>query len=106
MLLACVGYGALFLLVGLFLRSPVIPAVFFFFWEGFNAFLPGLLKKISVIFYLQALFPVNVSDGPFEIIVEPVSMWLAIPGFLVFTTGILFLTALRIRRMEVHYAGD
>lgn len=104
--LACLGYGAVFLVVGLFFRNPLVPAIVFFLWEGINPLLPGLLKKISVIFYLQALFPVSISEGPLEFIVEPVSPWLAVPGLVIFTAATLFLAALRIRSMEISYASD
>jgi ABC-type transport system involved in multi-copper enzyme maturation permease subunit len=104
--LACLGYGAAFLVVGLFFRNPLVPAILFFLWEGINPLLPGLLKKISVIFYLQALFPVSISEGPLEFIVEPVSPWLSVPGLVLFTAATLFLAALRIRRMEVAYSSE
>src|SRR5437762_10889600 len=51
-ILACVGYGAFFLVVGLFFRNPIIPALVLYGWEWINFLLPPLLKKISVIHYL------------------------------------------------------
>ena len=32
-MLACVGYGAFFLVVGLFFRNPIIPALLLYGWE-------------------------------------------------------------------------
>src|SRR5437763_8015562 len=55
-MLACVGYGAFFLVVGLFFRNPIIPALLLYGWEWLNFLLPPLLKKISVIHYLNSLF--------------------------------------------------
>jgi len=104
--MACLGYGAIFMVAGLFMRNPVIPAILVFFWENINTFLPGLLKKFSVIFYLQSLFPIDVSEGPIEIIAEPVPLWIGIPGFIIFSTLMLLAAAFQIRRMEVHYADD
>jgi len=104
--LACLGYGAVFLVIGLFLRNPVVPALILFFWEGFNPMLPGLLKKISVVFYLQSLYPVRPEEGPLALIVEPISPWLGVPGLMLFTALTLVLAGLRIRRMEVSYASD
>jgi len=104
--MACLGYGAIFMVAGLFMRNPVIPAVLIFFWEGGNAFLPGLLKKFSVIFYLQSLFPIDISKGPIEIIAEPVPLWIGIPGFIVFSGLTLLLAGFQIRRMEIHYTDD
>jgi hypothetical protein len=77
-----------------------------FFWENINTFLPGLLKKFSVLFYLQSLFPIDISEGPIEIIAEPVPLWIGIPGFIVFSTLMLLAAGFQIRRMEVHYADD
>ncbi|HXV74707.1 MAG TPA: hypothetical protein VD788_00180 [Candidatus Polarisedimenticolaceae bacterium] len=104
--LACLGYGAVFLVVGLFLRSIIIPAFLIFVWEMANPVLPAALKKVSVLFYLQGLRPLPPPDAPIQIIAEPVSIWIAIPGFLVFTAVTLFAAALRIRRMEIAYGSD
>src|SRR6266404_7454890 len=46
-MLACVGYGAFFLVVGLFFRNPIIPAIVLYGWQWINFLLPPLLKKIS-----------------------------------------------------------
>ena len=62
--LACVGYGAVFLMCGLLFRNPMIPAAVVCVWENLNPFLPSLLKKISVIFYLKNLCPVEVPLPP------------------------------------------
>jgi hypothetical protein len=55
--LAASGYGAVFLMCGLLFRNPMIPAAVVFVWENLNPFLPSLLKKISVIFYLRQPVP-------------------------------------------------
>lgn len=104
--LACLGYGAVFLVVSLFLRSLVIPALVIFLWESINTFLPAAFKKISVIFYLQGLIPLPPPDGPVQILAEPVSPWLAIPGLVLFTALTLVAAGLRIRRMEIAYGAD
>ena len=56
--LACVGYGSVFLAVGLLFRNPIVPTAGVLLWESANPFLPPLLKKTSMIFYLQSLCPV------------------------------------------------
>jgi ABC-type transport system involved in multi-copper enzyme maturation permease subunit len=104
--LACLGYGAVFLVVGLFLRALVIPALIIFLIEWVNTFLPAALKKISVIYYLQGLRPLPPPELPVQIIAEPVSAWVAIPGFILFTALTLVVAALRIRRMEIAYGND
>jgi hypothetical protein len=104
--LACVGYGAFFLVVGLFFRNPIIPALLLYGWEWINFLLPPLLKKISVIHYLNSLVPVPISEGPFAVVAEPTPAWIAIPGLLIVTALVLILAATRIRRMEIRYGGD
>jgi ABC-type transport system involved in multi-copper enzyme maturation permease subunit len=105
-LLGCLGYGAVFLVIGLFLRNPIVPALLIFVWEQVNPFLPALMKKISVIFYLQSLLPVALDQGPFAVIADPVPGWIALPGLLVFTVAVLVAAALRIRKMEIAYGVD
>src|SRR5436305_3062811 len=84
-MLACVGYGAFFLVVGLFFRNPIIPALVLYGWEWINFLLPPLLKKISVIHYLNSLVPVPVSEGPFAVVAQPTPAWISIPGLLIVT---------------------
>ena len=105
-ILACVGYGAVFLIVGLFFRNPIIPGLLLYGWEWINFLLPPGLKKISVIHYLQSLVPVPMSEGPFAVLAEPTPVWVAVPSLLLFTGVVLFLASLHIRRMEISYAGD
>jgi len=105
-ILACIGYGAFFLVVGLFFRNPIIPALVLYGWEWINFLLPPLLKKISVVHYLNSLVPVPVSEGPFAVVAEPTPAWISIPGLLIVTALVLFLAATRIRRMEVRYGSE
>lgn len=105
--LGCIGYGAVFLLAGLRYRNPMIFAAVVFVWEGINNFIPELLQKFSVIFYLKSLAPVQVPPrGPLALIAvvgEPVPAWLAIPGLLLVSFFVLFYAATRARQMEVNY---
>ncbi|MBV8905772.1 MAG: ABC transporter permease, partial [Acidobacteriia bacterium] len=39
--LAVIGYGAVFLAMGLFVRNPMIPAAVLWVWENLNPFLPS-----------------------------------------------------------------
>jgi hypothetical protein len=105
-ILACIGYGAFFLVVGLFVRNPIIPALVLYGWEWINFLLPPLLKKISVIHYLNSLVPVPVSEGPIAVVAEPTPAWISIPGLLIVTALVLILAGTRIHRMEVRYGGD
>ena len=56
--LGCVGYGSVFLAVGLYVRNPIIPAAVLLAWEGAAGILPHVLQKISILYYLQSLCPV------------------------------------------------
>jgi hypothetical protein len=105
-ILACVGYGAVFLIVGLFFRNPIIPALVLYGWEWLNFLLPPMLKKVSVIHYLQSLAPVPIPDSPFAVLAEPTPAWISVPSLFIFTALILVLAGLHIRRMEISYAGE
>jgi ABC-type transport system involved in multi-copper enzyme maturation permease subunit len=105
-ILACFGYGAVFLIIGLFFRNPVIPALVMYGWEWINFLLPPLLKKVSVIHYLHSLAPVPLSEGPFAVLAEPTPAWISVPSLFVFTLFVLALASLYIRRMEISYAGE
>jgi ABC-type transport system involved in multi-copper enzyme maturation permease subunit len=107
--LACVGYGSVFLLTGVVYRNPMIPAAVVMVWENLNPFLPSLLKKFSVIFYLKSLCPSGEipSEGPLAILAvltEPTPAWLAIPGLLVVSILLLAYAAAKARKLEVTYS--
>jgi ABC-type transport system involved in multi-copper enzyme maturation permease subunit len=105
-ILACIGYGAFFTVVGLFVRNPIIPAIVLYGWEWINFLLPPLLKKISVVHYLKSLMPVPMSEGPFAVVAEPTPAWLAIPGLILVTLIVLVISGYRIRKMEIRYGND
>jgi len=105
-ILACVGYGAFFLVVGLFVRNPIIPAILLYGWEWINFLLPPLLKKVSVIHYLNSLVPVPISEGPFAVVAEPTPAWIAVPSMLLVTLIVLVIAGYRIRHMEIRYGSD
>jgi len=104
--LACIGYGAAFLVIGLFFRNPIIPAVILYGWEFINFLLPPFLKKLSIIHYLHSLTPVPIPEGPFAIVAEPTSAWLTVPGLIMVTIAVLVIASVRIRQMEIKYGGD
>lgn len=105
-ILACIGYGAVFLVVGLRFRNPIIPGLILYGWEWINFLLPPILKKLSVIHYLHSLVPVPVSEGPFAVLVEPTPAWISVPSLFIFTGIVLFVASRHIRRMEISYASD
>lgn len=105
--LACTGYGAVFLMCGLRYRNPMIPAAVVFVWENINPFLPALLQKVSVIYYLRSMMPVEVPvPPPFNVMVidaDPMSAWITAPGLLAVAALILAYTALSARQTEISY---
>ena len=105
-ILACIGYGAFFIVIGLFVRNPIIPALVLYGWEWLNFLLPPLLKKISVIHYLHSLVPVPVSEGPFAVVAEPTPAWIAVPSLVLVTLLVLVIASYRIRHMEIRYGSD
>jgi ABC-type transport system involved in multi-copper enzyme maturation permease subunit len=105
-LLGCVGYGAVFMLLGLVAKNPTIPALMVLGWESVNIFLPAIFQKFSIIYYLQSICPVPLPFGPLEVITEPTSPWISVPGMLVMTALILLGAAFLMRRSEVSYTND
>lgn len=113
-LLACVGYGAFFLVAGMLFKNPILPAAGILVWEAINPFLPALLKQFSVIYYLKALCPVNIpapSGMPplLALLIsnpDPISAPVAIGGLLVVAVLALYASSLRVRRMEINYTTE
>jgi ABC-type transport system involved in multi-copper enzyme maturation permease subunit len=112
--LGCVGYGSVFLAAGLVLRNPIIPAAVILGWESINGFLPAILQKMSVFYYLQSLCPVPApleKDTPAALKLllapaEPASHIGAILGLLVVTGIVLWIARCAILRMEVSYSTE
>jgi ABC-type transport system involved in multi-copper enzyme maturation permease subunit len=115
-LLACVGYGSVFLAGGLLFRNPLVPTVLVLVWEAVNGFLPGVLQKISVIFYLKSLCPVGIPEAialdrgsPLALIAvnpAPASPATAILGLLVLSVVVVALSSVQVRRMQIDYGAD
>lgn len=114
--LASIGYGSIFLAAGVLLRNPLIPAFVVFVWEAINGFLPPLLQKISVIYYLKSLCPVDVTGtalggnaNPLTLIsfnADPASAAVAIPALLALSIVALMIASLQVRRMEINYGTE
>ena len=104
--LACLGYGAVFLALGLLQKNAVVTSVGVLAWESFNFLMPPLVKKVSVVHYLQSLCPVPVDEGPLALIAQPTPPRFAIPCLLVVSVAFLCLAAWRLRRVEILYTGE
>lgn len=108
--LACLGYGAVFLLLSMMFRNPTPAAMLVLGWEAINPVLPSLLQKISVASYLRHLMPVNVpGEGIFALLTvetEPVAGWVAVLGLLFLIAVVLTYSCYRIRTLEIRYSAD
>jgi hypothetical protein len=112
--LGCVGYGSVFLAVGLFVRNPIIPAAVLLAWESVNGILPHMFQRMSILYYLQSLCPVPApmeSDAPTLIRLlaapaAPASRPGAILGLLLLTAFVLWIGAVAVRRMQISYGAE
>ena len=110
----CVGYGSVFLAVGLYVRNPIIPAAVLLAWEGAAGILPHVLQKISILYYLQSLCPVPApmdDDVPALIRLlaapaAPASRPAAILGLLALSALVLWIASRAVRRMEISYGAE
>jgi hypothetical protein len=110
----CVGYGSVFLAVGLYVRNPIIPAAVLLAWEGTAGILPHALQKISILYYLTSLCPVPApmdNDVPMLIRLlaapaAPASRPAAILGLLLLSALVLWIASRAVRRMEISYGGE
>lgn len=112
--LACIGYGAFFLVAGMLFRNPILPTAAILIWEGINPFLPGILKQFSVIYYLKSLCPVDIPIAPGTPAVlallisnsDPVSAPVAVVGIFAVALIALYASSLQVRRMEINYTTE
>jgi hypothetical protein len=112
--LGCLGYGSVFLAAGLLLRNPIVPAVVLMVWEGINGFLPAILQKLSVLYYVQSLCPAPPpmdSDTPALVRLllapaEPAPAATAILGVLAVTLLVLWAASGAVRRLEINYGTE
>lgn len=112
--LACVGYGAFFLAAGILFRNPILPAASILIWESVNPFLPALLQKFSVIYYLKSLCPVDIPTPPgtpalLALLVsnpDPVSAPVAILGVVGVSLLALYVSSVQVRHMEINYTTE
>jgi hypothetical protein len=113
-MLACVGYGAFFLVAGILFRNPILPAAAILIWEAINPFLPAVLKQISVIYYLKSLCPIEIPAPPgmpplLALLVstsDPLSAPVAVFGLVTVALLALYVSSTRVRRMEINYTTE
>jgi ABC-type transport system involved in multi-copper enzyme maturation permease subunit len=110
MVLACLGYGAVFLLLSMMFRNPTPAALLVWGWEVINPILPSLLQRFSVVFYLHHLMPVSVAaEGLFALLTvqtEPVSGRASTVGLLLLIVVVLLYSCYRMRTLEIRYTTE
>jgi|WetSurMetagenome_2_1015567.scaffolds.fasta_scaffold51996_2 hypothetical protein len=112
--LGCIGYGSVFLATGLLLKNPIIPAAVLLGWESINGFLPDVLQKLSVLYYLQSLCPTPApKDADMPALLQlllapaaPASRTWSIIGLLILTALVLWVARYAVRRMQISYGAD
>jgi ABC-type transport system involved in multi-copper enzyme maturation permease subunit len=108
--LACLGYGSVFLLLSMMFRNPTPAALLVWGWEVINPILPSLLQRFSVVFYLHHLMPVSVAaEGLFALLTvqtEPVSGRASTLGLLLLIVVVLFYSCYRMRTLEIRYMTE
>jgi hypothetical protein len=113
--LGCVGYGSVFLALGLYIRNPIVPAAVLLAWEGVNGILPHVLQKMSILYYLQSLCPVPAlpMDDDIPTLIRllmapaaPASRPEAILGLLLVTAFVLWIAGRAVRRMQISYGAE
>lgn len=105
-LLACMGYGSVFMATGLLFRNPLIPIVLIAGWETMHFILPPALKVFSIIYYLKGLLPIPMDEGPLAVIVAPPPIWVSIFGMFGLCLLTLMGTIFLLKRLEVKYTDE
>jgi hypothetical protein len=108
--LACLGYGAVFLGLSLIFRNPIIPGGILFGWEAISGVLPSLLQKLSITFYLKNLAPVEIAPrgllALFTVVADPVRSVIAVSGLLLLVAFVLTTACFGVRHMEISYSKE
>ena len=104
--LACLGYGAVFLLFGVWFKNPIFAIAALMGWEVMHFVLPPVLKAFSIIHYLKGLLPLPVMEGPLAVVVAAPPTWLSIVALLALASIAFAAAAWSLRRIELRYHED
>ena len=113
--LACIGYGSLFLAAGVLFRNPLIPAAALLVWEGINGIPAGSAQEVQ--HYLLAAIHLPDSDacatqGRKNIMqlliidIDPAPAHMAILNLLLLAAFVIVWAAMRARKLEIAYGTD
>jgi ABC-2 type transport system permease protein len=88
--LAVLSYGALFSLMGVLLKRPMIPGLLFVFLWELLANLPGYLPRFTLTAYLRSLVTHRpVDEGMSEMFAQVLPAWECLATLGLLTTGFL-----------------
>jgi len=104
--LACLAYGGVFTLTGLWFRNPVIPAIIVGLWEAFYFVLPASLQKLTIMHYLQSLLPLVIDRGPFAVVSDASSGVFSVLVLLSTAVLLVWAAGKALCRTEVTYSTD
>ena len=104
--LACVAYGSIFTLTGLFFKNPVIPAIVVGVWEAFYFVLPETLQKLTVMHYLQSLLPILIDRGPFSVVVDASSGLFSVLALIGVAVLCVWASGKVLCRTQIMYSAD
>jgi len=104
--LACMTYGAIFLLAGLLFKNPSVSAVVLAGWEAFFFVLPATLQRFTVMHYLQSILPVGIDMGPFAVVVDRTPAVWGIPILVAAAAATVWICGQVMRRMQITYGAD
>jgi len=100
-ILGTAAYGALFLFISVMVRRPLAVGLLIgFVWESGVGSIPGDVRKLSVIHYLQTILKDVVAIGPLKDYVTDLSAGAAAGVLIVFSIAMVILSALVFQQME------
>jgi len=100
-ILGTAAYGALFLFISVMVRRPLAVGLLIgFVWESGVGSIPGDVRKLSVIHYLQTILKDVVAIGPLKDYVTDLSAGAAAGVLIVFSIAMVILSAFVFQQME------
>ena len=105
-LLGCLGYGAVFLLFGVWFKNPIFAIAALMGWEVMHFILPPALKAFSIIHYLKGLLPLPVMEGPLAVVVAAPTTWVSIFALTGLASAAFAAAAFSLRRIELRYTEE
>jgi ABC-type transport system involved in multi-copper enzyme maturation permease subunit len=94
-ILAIVGYGAIFMFFGLLFKRPMLISLFYMFvWESVLAGIALLINQITIRHYLESIILNNIGQGEIEGLFQPADSITSIIIILSVTSVFLILSAI------------